>query len=107
MPAYIKFRGKVELAICQTISPEGKVGALEQVSRIKVPALTRGHCDMQSFRIHPKHGGLSNSDFFLSALARIRRDLTGGTGYFRLDALPEGVTVEDEGFMSLVRIELP
>ena len=40
---------------------------------IDVPTLTRSHCDMHAFRIHPKFGSYANSDLFPSLLRRITR----------------------------------
>lgn len=74
-------------------------------SRIKVPALSRSHCDMDSFRQHPTYRGLANSDLFKNVLSKIRRERLGE--YIRLDRdLPEGVTVDTSGFLASVSIEV-
>ena len=60
----------------------------------------------KTFRSHKLYGGLANSDLFPNILRRIRRDKFGQYGQIRLDRIPEGVTVEDEGFMCKVTIEV-
>lgn len=72
--------------------------------RIKVPALTRSHCDMPAFRKHPKFGGWANSDLFLGMLNKQVRALTGN--HIRLGAAPAGVTLDSSGFLTAVTIEL-
>lgn len=74
-------------------------------ARIKVPALSRSHCDMNAFRKHPRYGGLANSDLFKNVLSKIRRERLGE--YIRLDRdLPEGVTIDTSGFLASVSIEV-
>lgn len=73
--------------------------------RIKVPMLTRNHCDMHAFRTHSKFGNYANSDLFPSMLAKIKREVLGD--YIRMDyTLPSGVTVDTSGFLALVTIEV-
>jgi hypothetical protein len=71
---------------------------------IQVPVITRKHCDMTAFRSHPKYGPLANSDLFPNVLCRIRRDRLGDR--FKLDKIPDGVTVTKETFMVLVSIDV-
>ena len=71
---------------------------------IKVPELTRKHCDMDAFRQHPKYGSYANSDLFPGMLRRIRKDKFGET--IRLDKLPDGVTVDTSGFLAVVSISV-
>lgn len=71
---------------------------------IIVPTLKRAHCDMNAFRFHPKFGDLANSDLFPNALARIKRDRLGD--YIRLDRIPDGVTVDQTGFLAEVTIDV-
>lgn len=75
-------------------------------ARIKVPAITRSHCDLAAFRDHPKFGPYANSDLFASLLKRALS--AAGIGeYLRLDRpLPENVTVDTSGFLHSVTIEL-
>lgn len=94
--ATIQFRGKIE----QAYTMEGEP-AFQQ---IKVPELTRKHCDMAAFRTHPRFGGLANSDLFPGILARIRREKLGD--YIRLDRVPDGVQVDDSGFLAVVRVDV-
>jgi hypothetical protein len=74
--------------------------------RIKVPALTRSHCDFAAFRSHPKFGPYANSDLFASLLKRALG--AAGVGeYLRLDKpLPENVTIDASGFLHAVTIDL-
>lgn len=64
---------------------------------VKVPTLTRSHCNMQSFRSHPKYGAYANSDLFPGMLNRIRDaqfpDTVNGKRVLRLDNIPENITV--------------
>lgn len=72
---------------------------------ITVPQLQRRHCDMPSWRKHPKFGGLANSDLLPNILTRIRRDIAPN-GTIRLDRLPDNVTVDASGFLAIVTIEV-
>ena len=94
--ATIEFRAKVE----QIYTMEGEPA----FKRIKVPALTRKHCDMAAFRKHPRFGGLANSDLFPGVLARIRREKLGE--YIRMDRVPDTVKVDDSGFLAVVRVDV-
>jgi hypothetical protein len=91
------------------ITFKGKVETLRYVDntiasvRIKVPTLERRHCDMNAMRQHPKYGSYANSDLFPAMLARIKNERLGE--YIKLDAIPEGVTVNQEGFLAVVTIE--
>jgi hypothetical protein len=73
---------------------------------IKVPALTRSHCDMAAFRTHKKFGGFANSDMFPAILARIRRDKFGGRDWFKLESPPEGVTIERGALLCVVSFDV-
>ena len=94
--ATIQFRGRVEQVYTMEDEPAFR--------RIKVPELTRKHCDMAAFRRHPRFGGLANSDLFPGILARIRREKLGE--YIRLDRVPDGVQVDDSGFLAVVRVDV-
>jgi hypothetical protein len=96
MMAAISFRAKPETVYTMDGAPA--------FQRIRVPVLTRAHCDMAAFRKHPKYGGLANSDLFKNVLARLRRDFTGD--YIRLDRVPEGVTLDTSGFLATVTLEV-
>ena len=71
---------------------------------IAVPRLTRSHCDMAAFRQHPKFGGLANSDLFPNVLSRIKLDRLGER--IRFDKIPEGVTVDASGFLTIVTVNV-
>lgn len=94
--ARIQFRAKVE-----TVFNMDDTVAFQ---RIRVPTLTRSHCDMAAFRRHAKLGGLANSDLFKNALSKIRMDRLGE--YIRLDRIPNGVAVDMSGFLASVSFEV-
>ena len=77
---------------------------------IPVPAFTRAHCDMGAFRQHRKFGSYANSDMFLGMLRRIRDDAfpwsVNGSKAIKLDAVPDGVTVDTSGFLARVSIDV-
>lgn len=74
--------------------------------RIKVPALTRSHCDMETFRRHARFGPYANSDLFKSLLSRQVKQAGLGE-YLRLDRpLPAGVSIDTSGFLAAVTISL-
>lgn len=82
---------------------------------MKVPVFTRAHCDMAAFRSHPKYRWIANSDLFLNALARIRRDLPiNGAGtsseFLPLDdpaqPLPDNIHVDMSGFLAVVTVDV-
>lgn len=77
---------------------------------IQVPAFERRHCDMHAFRMHPKYGSYANSDLFVGMLRRIRDDAfkntVNGTKVIKLDAIPEGVSVDLSGFLASVSFEV-
>ena len=93
--AKISFRGKVEKMFNVDMSL-----AFEY---IRVPQLTRKHCDMNAFRRHDKWGGLANSDLFPNVLARIRSDIGER---IKLDSIPANVTIDTSGFLAIVSIEV-
>lgn len=98
--AKIEFKAKAQAVYNQDNTPVYRV--------VRVPHFQRSHCDMDAFRRHPKHGGLANSDLFPGILARIRRDVFGlkYTDHFRLDQVPDGVTVDETGFLVGVSVEV-
>lgn len=73
---------------------------------IIVPQFGRRHCDMAAFRVHPKYGGLANSDLFQGVLNKIRKDTLNGRAWLRLDQLPENVKVDRSKFLAVVTIEV-
>lgn len=73
--------------------------------RVKVPKLTARHCDMPAFRQDQKYGPYANSDLFPSVLARAVKAL-GVKDYIRLDAIPNGVSVDTSGFLAQVTISV-
>ncbi len=98
MPATITFKAKPE-----TIYNMDDTVAYQ---RIKVPVIDRKHCDMASFRKHPKFGAYANSDLFKNLLSR-QLKLADIPAYIRLDKdLPKAVTVDLSGFLAEVTITL-
>jgi len=103
--AQIKFKAKVQKV--QRISrPDGDKIEFVYVEILKIPTLTRSHCDMAAFRRHPKYTHFANSDFFPGMLARIKQDKGGTLGELKLDQLPAGVSVDTSGFLAEVTIEV-
>lgn len=72
---------------------------------LHVPNLARAHCDMASFRTHPKYGAYANSNMFPSILKRVRRDLFGDSGCIFSGREYAGVKIEP-GFLHTVTIEV-
>ena len=70
---------------------------------VKVPKLTKKHCDMNYFRKHEKFGPYANSDLFENLLSRQTKHIGQ---YIRLDRIPDGVTVNDSGFLAVVTINI-
>lgn len=68
---------------------------------IHVPELKRNHVDMNAARRHRKYGAYANSDLFPAMLVRIRKDKFKN-GILKLNAIPEGVSVDTSGFLAKV-----
>lgn len=97
--AQIQFKGKVH-----TVHFTDKS---KNYDYIKIPELDRKHCDMNAFRSHPKYGSYANSDLFKGMLSRIKVQKFGSlTGQLKLNAIPEGVTVDTSGFLAVVTFEV-
>jgi hypothetical protein len=71
---------------------------------IKVPTLTRNHCDMAAFRSHPKYSSYANSDLFPAILNKIKREILGD--YIKLNAVPEGVMIDNSGYLAKVSVDV-
>lgn len=93
----IEFKGKVN----QIYNPDNSPAWQE----ITVPVLSKKHCNLPVLRQHPRLGGIANSQLLPAALSRLRKQLFP-TGVLRLDQLPEGVTVDQSKFLTVVRIYL-
>lgn len=72
---------------------------------VKVPTLTRSHCDMNAFRSDKGFGPFANSDMFPALLARSLKKAGIGS-HIKLDAIPEGVTVTPGKLLHVVSIEV-
>lgn len=96
--ATIRFKGKVE----NVRNNDGTIA----YQFIRVPTLTKKHCDMHAFRFHPTFGMLANSDLFSNILSRIRSDIVGNGLGLRLDRIPPNVVVDTSAFMATVAIEV-
>ena len=68
---------------------------------IKVPALTRSHCNMHDFRTDAKYGSYANSDLFTAILDRAAKAVLT-RNIIRLDSIPPGVSVDTSGFLANV-----
>lgn len=95
--ATITFKAKV-----QTVYNMDDTEAFKYVA---VPNFTKSHCDMDSFRKHPKFGGLANSDLFKNVLARIKRD-NFKNDMVKLDNIPANVTIDTSKFLAVVTVEV-
>ena len=96
-PATIEFKAKV-----QTVYNFDDTVAWRYV---KVPALTRAHCDVTAFRSHARYGGLANSDLFPAILSR-QVKARGIKDTIRLDQIPADVTIDESGFLARVVIDI-
>lgn len=86
--------------------PCGNHDGSDRHLRVRVPTLTRKHCDMAAFRKDARYSMYANSDLFPGMLRRIRdRVVYKGGNDLRLDALPPGVRAETTGFLVQVSIE--
>ena len=95
--ATIKFKAKVQ----EMRNADGSLA----YEYLQVPEFDRKHCDMNTFRTHPKYGAYANSDLFKGVLKRIRSDVFGG-GFLKLNAAPETVSVDTSGFLAVVTFEV-
>lgn len=71
---------------------------------VKLPTITRHHCDMQAARCCPEWGGITNSDLFLGAVNGAVSKLASSSGFIYLDSLPDCVSVDTSGFLAEVTI---
>lgn len=94
--AKIRFKAKAEQIYNPDDSPAFRL--------VRVPVLTRAHCDMNAFRAHARFGPYANSDLFPNLLAKIRRERLGES--IRLDRIPEGVDVDSSGFLAIVSLDV-
>lgn len=96
--AKVQFKAKVQ-----------KIWTMDETSYyeyIQVPTFKTSHCDMNAFRKHPKFGGYANSQLFPAILDREKTRIFGNSDRLRLDAIPEGVTVDTSKFLAVVTFEL-
>lgn len=94
----ITFKGKVR----RTVYVDGTLA----YEYIKVPTLHAKHCDMSAARKHPKYGVFANSALFAGQLAGIKRRYFP-KGEVRLNALPDGVSVDTSGYLAVVTVDVP
>jgi len=94
-----------------TIAFRGKVREVQYVDGthayryVQVPQLGTRHCDIAQFRTHPKYGMYANSDLLPGSLRKLRERMFPN-GYVRLDNVPDGVTVDESGFLAEVTISV-
>lgn len=72
------------------------------IDSYKIPTITRAHCDMPAFRIHPRFGGLANSDLFLGMINRHLKNMYP-SGWIRADKL-NSQTALQSAFLTTVTI---
>lgn len=80
------------------------LGDLQYYDYIKIPKITRNHCNMAAFRTSKRFGGYANSDLFPAMINGAVKKIIP-KGKFRTDQTPEGVTIEP-GYLSTVTITL-
>lgn len=75
---------------------------------VKIPKLTRQHCDMAALRKRSDRlGQFANSDLFENLLRRTFKERFGQhTEAFRLDQLPDGVSVELGSLLATVKVQV-
>jgi len=95
--AQVQFKAKIE----RIKNMDGSLA----YERIKVPSLTRSHCDMPAFRSHKHFATFANSDMFPSMLHRAAAHY-GVQNYIRLDRIPAGVAIDASGFLARVSFDL-
>jgi len=93
--ATIQFKAKIQSVY------RGDSIAYEYVS---VPELTRKHCNMHEFRLHPKLGAYANSDLFAAMLRRIRSELLRGKIGLQLNDLPDNVKIDTSKLLAVVTV---
>jgi hypothetical protein len=97
--AQIQFKGKVRTV---RFTDEAK-----SYDYVQIPELDRKHCDMAAMRLHPKLGTFANSDLFRAMLQREKRRVFGNLStQLKLNAIPDGVTVDTSGFLAVVTFEV-
>lgn len=97
--AKIQFKGKIRTARFTDSSRD--------YDYIQIPELDRKHCDMNAMRAHSKYGSYANSTMFKMMLQRAKREVFGSLStQLKLDAIPEGVTVDTSGFLAVVTFEV-
>ena len=73
---------------------------------LKIPAITRKHCDMAAARASKRFGMYANSDMFESMVRGLLRKQYP-TGYIDRDEPPAGVRVIPGSMLCTVIIDLP
>lgn len=103
--ATITFRAKIE----PVVEMDGSLAW----ELIKVPKLTRRHCDMATFLSHPVYGITARAgrclgaDMFDGALKKIRESLVGDyKNWFRIDKAPDWVEIDRSGFLARVTLRV-
>lgn len=101
-PLIVTFKAKVR----RMLNPDDTVA----YRYVDVPeTFGRQHCDMQAFRNSARFGHFANSDLFPGMLrhAVAQTGIKPG-GRLKLDGpLPDGVTVDESGFLAVVSVVIP
>ena len=71
---------------------------------VKVPKITRSHCDMNAMRQHKRFGGFANSNMFEQMVNGHIKNM-GLSGIIKLDQVPDFITIKD-GFFTIVSFEV-
>lgn len=74
------------------------------IMEVKIPKLTRNHCDMSAFRDHGKYRSYANSVLFEGMINGEIKKLYPA-GYVRLNKLTDNTTIS-EGYLTQVTIEI-
>ena len=99
MAAQVTFKAKVQVA--QRINADWTVDNNVRAIDVK-QSIGRSDCNLR-----PHQHMYYNCDMFPSMLRRAVAGVTGGKGRLYLDALPDGVVVDESGFLAKVTITLP
>lgn len=98
-----------EDSLMATITIRTKIrtaNSTEPYRYIQIPSLKRSHCDMAAFRSHPQFRPYANSDLFLGMVTReLRKRGIGETLKVDTD-LPDGVSIDDSGFLAVLTITI-
>jgi hypothetical protein len=79
-------------------------GTFKTAICVRVPDITKMHCDMNAFRNSKKFGSWANSDLFTAIVKRELRNLDIGK-FIDIDNLPDYISIKP-GFLTVTTIDL-